>query len=166
MNGPGHDTASAQGRWDDDEWGVDEDEPLPDSRTGARRLALQALYWESASPGQLEEALRQRATAASMGADNVEFASQLARAGVEHVDEIAQVIADTSTNWTLDRIARVDGLVLRVALAELLFVADAPPRVTIHEAVEMAKEYGGDKSHAFVNGVLDAIARKRGLTSK
>ncbi len=155
--------ADAQRRWDDDEWGADEDEPLPNSRSGARRLALQALYWEAASPGQLEEALQQRATAAAMSTAHVEFAGRLARVCIEHSGDIQQLITATATNWRPDRIARLDGLILRLALTELLYLNDAPPRVAIHEAVELAKAYGGEKSHAFVNGVLDAIARQRGI---
>ena len=162
MNSP-DDTTQTQRRWDDDEWGGDDDEALPDTRSGARRLALQALYWEAASPGQLEEALRQRATAASMRPDNAEFASRLARSCIEHSSEIQELIGSTATNWRPERIARLDGLILRLAITELLFMNDAPPRVAIHEAVELAKAYGGDKSHAFVNGVLDAIARQRGV---
>lgn len=154
---------TSQRRWDDDEWGGEDDEVLPDSRSGARRLALQALYWESSSPGQIEEALRQRSTAASMGTENIEFAGRLARATLEHDEEIRSLVAGAATNWSPERIARVDGLILRLGLAELLFVQDAPARVVISEAVGMAKDYGGGKSHAFVNGVLDAIARQRGL---
>ncbi|HCL31574.1 MAG TPA: transcription antitermination factor NusB [Candidatus Latescibacteria bacterium] len=157
------DTTQQQRRWDDDEWGGEDDEILPDTRAGARRLALQALYWEVASPGQLEEALRQRATAASMGADNVEFAGSLARGCIIHSAEIKELIAATATNWHPSRIARLDGLILQLALTELLYLDDSPARVAIHEAVELAKAYGGDKSHAFVNGVLDAIARQRGI---
>jgi N utilization substance protein B len=52
---------------------------------------------------------------------------------------------------------------LRLALTELLYIEGVPAKVTIHEAIELAKSYGGDKSHAFVNGILDAIARQRGL---
>ena len=152
-----------QQRWDDDEWGGDDDEPLPDTRSGARRLALQALYWEAASPGQLDEALRQRATAANMGADNIDFAGRLARACMEHTAAIQDLIAAAATNWRPERIARLDGLILQLASTELRYLEDAPPRVTIHEAVELAKAYGGDKSHAFVNGVLDAIARQLGI---
>jgi transcription antitermination protein NusB len=162
VNSP-DDAAPVQRRWDDDEWGAEDDEPLPDTRSGARRLALQALYWEVASPGQLEEALRQRATAAKMGARNIEFAGRLARSCTEHDDEIRDLISKTATNWRPERIARLDGLILRLALTELLFLEDAPARVAIHEAVELAKAYGGDKSHAFVNGVLDTIARQRGI---
>ncbi|MFP6644258.1 MAG: transcription antitermination factor NusB [Candidatus Latescibacterota bacterium] len=162
MNSP-DDTTQTQRRWDDDEWGGDDDEVLPDTRSGARRLALQALYWEAASPGQLEEALRQRATAASMCSDNIDFASRLARGCIEHGSEIQGLIGSTATNWRPERIARLDGLILRLALTELLFLNDAPARVAIDEAVELAKAYGGDKSHAFVNGVLDAVARQRGI---
>jgi N utilization substance protein B len=162
MNSP-DDMTQTQRRWDDDEWGGDDDEVLPDTRSGARRLALQALYWEAASPGQLEEALRQRATAASMCSDNIDFASRLARGCIEHGSEIQGLIGSTATNWRPERIARLDGLILRLALTELLFLNDAPARVAIDEAVELAKAYGGDKSHAFVNGVLDAVARQRGI---
>ena len=145
-----------------DEWGVEEEE-LPDTRTGARRLALEVLYWEVASPGQLEEAFRQRATAAALRQENVEFASRLARAAVEHAEELDGLISTTATNWSSDRIARLDGLVLRLGAAELLYFDDVPPRVSIDEAVELARTYGGGKSHAFVNGVLDGIARARGI---
>ncbi|MEC9380651.1 MAG: transcription antitermination protein NusB, partial [Candidatus Latescibacterota bacterium] len=62
-----------------------------------------------------------------------------------------------------DRIARLDGLILRLGLAELLYIGDVPARVTIHEAVELAKTYGGGQSYRFVNGLLDAIARQRDL---
>ena len=145
-----------------DEWGVEEEE-LPDSRSGARRLALEVLYWEVASPGQLEEALRQRATAAGLRRENVEFASRLARAAVEHAEELHGLISSTATNWSSDRIARLDGLVLRLGAAELLYFDDVPGRVAIDEAVELARTYGGGQSHAFVNGVLDGIARARGI---
>lgn len=161
---PGPDETSGRPRqWDDAEWGGEDEEPLPDSRFGARRLALEALYWESASPGQLEDALRQRATAASLSLENVDFASRLARAAAEHADELDDLIAATATNWARSRIARLDFLVLRLGAAELIHLNDIPARVTIHEAVELAKTYGGGKSHAFVNGVLDAIARSRGI---
>jgi len=161
MNAP--DDTRQQHRWDDDGWGGDDDEPLPDTRSGARRLALQALYWELASPGQLEDALRQRATAANMGTSNVEFAGQLARVCIEHGTELHDLITAAATNWHPDRIARLDGLILRLALTELLYIEGVPAKVTIHEAIELAKSYGGDKSHAFVNGILDAITRQRGL---
>ena len=145
-----------------EEWGVEEE--LPDTRTGARRLALEVLYWEVASPGELEEAFRERATAAAaLRRENVEFANRLARTAVEHAEELDDLISTTATNWSSDRIARLDGIVLRLGAAELLYFDDVPARVSIDEAVELARTYGGGKSHAFVNGVLDGIARARGI---
>lgn len=154
--------APGRRRGEDAEWG-EEDVPLPDSRSGARRLALEVLYWESSSPGQLEEALRQRATAARLGPQNVAFAGRLVRAASDHAAQIDDLIAATATHWRRERIARLDGLVLRLAAAELLFLDDAPPRVAIHEAVELAKAYCGPQAYAFVNGILDAIAKARGI---
>lgn len=145
-----------------DEWGAEEEE-LPDTRSGARRLALEVLYWEAASPGQLEEALRQRAAAAALRPEHLRFASRLARTAVECAEELDGLISAAAANWSSDRIARLDGLVLRLGSAELLYFDDIPPRVSIDEAVELARAYGGDKSHAFVNGVLDGIARARGI---
>jgi N utilization substance protein B len=158
--GPGG-AAGLGRRWDEAEW--DGDEAVPDTRAGARRLALQALYWESASPGQLDEALRQLAAGTGLSPENAAFAARLARLAVDHADELDRLISQASTHWRRERIARLDGLVLRLALAELLYGQEAPARVCIHEAVELAKAYGGDRSYAFVNGVLDAVARARGL---
>ena len=62
-----------------------------------------------------------------------------------------------------NRIARIDRLILRLALAEMLFIGEIPIRVSIDEAVELAKSYSTDKSHAFVNGILDGIVRQKGL---
>lgn len=155
-------TATGRRRWDDVDWG-EEDAPLPDTRSGARRLALEVLYWESTAPGQLEEALRQRATATRLGADNAAFAGRLARAAAAHATELDDLIAATATGWRRERIARLDGLVLRLAAAELLYLDDSPPRVAVNEAIELAKAYCGPQSYAFVNGILDAIARARGI---
>ncbi|MEE2657433.1 MAG: transcription antitermination factor NusB [Candidatus Latescibacterota bacterium] len=149
--------------WDDAEWGDVESLPLPNSRSGARQLTLRALYWESASPGQLEAALSELTTATSLSAEHVEFACQLARTASEHADELDALISSAITHWSLDRISRVDGLALRLALGELLYVDGIPARVTIHEAVELVKAYSGPRSFAFVNGVLDAIARSQGV---
>jgi N utilization substance protein B len=82
---------------------------------------------------------------------------------VIHRAELDELVRENATNWAPERIARLDGLILRLALAELLHVEDIPARVTIHEAVELAKIYGGGQSYRFVNGLLDGIARKRGL---
>jgi N utilization substance protein B len=70
-------------------------------------------------------------------------------------------IAAASTRWKLHRIAMVERNILRVATYELLFELETPKEVIIDEALEVARRFGGDPSPAFVNGVLDVIARRR-----
>lgn len=160
---PADESSSRQNRWDDGEWGNAENVDIPQTRSGARQLALRALYWETANPGQVAEALKQLGDACPLSAQLRTFAEQIALAAVDHRAELDDLIHSNATNWRPERIARLDGLILRMALAELLYVEDVPARVTIHEAVELAKSYGGGQSFRFVNGLLDAIARQRGL---
>ena len=72
--------------------------------------------------------------------------------------EIDKLIEEHSHNWRLDRMARVDRSVLRVAVYELRFRDDIPKKVTLNEAVELGKRFGTEESSAFINGVLDRIA--------
>ncbi len=88
-----------------------------------------------------------------------EFALSLAR-GVEQQQAVLdETIAKHSHNWNMGRLSRVALCVLRVALYEMLFVEEIPVSVSINEAVELAKTYGGDEDASFVNGVLGGIAR-------
>ena len=66
-------------------------------------------------------------------------------------------------NWEFARIALLDKLILRMAITEMLFMHDIPPKVTISEAIEIAKEYSTSESSSFVNGILDAVFKKSGL---
>lgn len=85
------------------------------------------------------------------------FAEELI-AGVEaHRAEIDKVISESATNWSTDRIAKVDLAILRLAVFELLFRDDIPPVVSINEAVDLAKEYSSAEARRFVNGVLDRV---------
>ena len=74
--------------------------------------------------------------------------------------ELDDLVAATATNWRRERLARLDALILRQAAAEILHFEDIPEKVSIDEAVELAKTYGSERSYAFVNGVLDAIVRQ------
>jgi len=71
--------------------------------------------------------------------------------------EIEQLISRASRNWRLDRMSRVDRCILRLAVYEMAFVDDVPPRVSIDEAVELGKRFGSEDSAGFINGVLDNI---------
>ena len=75
--------------------------------------------------------------------------------------ELDDELADVTTNWRLERIGAVERCVLRLAAAELT-IGETPPRVVIQEAVTLAERYGSSASAKFVNGVLDALARRMG----
>ena len=70
------------------------------------------------------------------------------------------VIEKRLKNWELQRIAVIDKVILRLALAEILYFSDIPPEVSINEAIELAKKYSTEKSSKFINGILDAIYRR------
>ena len=83
--------------------------------------------------------------------------------GVEgYIDEIDSLLSKYSENWTIDRMTGVDRNILRMAVYELLYRPEIPRNVTINEAVEIGKKFGSEDSGAFVNGILDRIARDHG----
>jgi len=87
------------------------------------------------------------------------FAEELILGVAENLEKIDQVIEEHSTNWALDRMARVDLSLLRLAAFELLFKPETPSSVIINEAVEIGKRFGTKETPAFVNGILDKISR-------
>jgi len=120
------------------------------------------LYQVEVAGGGAPETVKNRFWDERRAESDVElFASLLVKAYEEHAEKIDKVIAAAAHNWDFDRIARVDRNILRVATAELLYVGDVPPKVTVNEAVEIAKKYGStEKSYGFVNGVLDRIMKE------
>jgi len=89
-----------------------------------------------------------------------EFADYLCRGTQERIKEIDAMIEKHSTNWKISRMTAVDRNILRLATFELLDLRDIPHSVTINEAVEIAKRYGTEESAAFINGILDKIAKE------
>lgn len=92
--------------------------------------------------------------------DVVAFTEALARGAIVNQDEIYRVITEASTNWSLERMAKVDLAILRLAVYELLFTPETPSRVVINEAIEIGKRFGTGESSAFLNGILDRIAHQ------
>jgi transcription antitermination protein NusB len=88
------------------------------------------------------------------------FARLLISGTLEHLPEIDRQIKAQLQHWDFDRLARVDCANLRMSVYALLFQKDIPASVTIDEAIDIAKEFGSDDSYKFINGVLDAIAKK------
>lgn len=88
------------------------------------------------------------------------FATELIKGTLSGLDEIDAVINKAAEHWVLDRMAAVDRNILRFAVYELLHRKDIPAPVTINEAIEIAKKYSTAESAAFINGILDKIAKK------
>jgi N utilization substance protein B len=142
------------------------------TRRRARELALQTLYalekghgdadvavthmraWAEEKPSQDEDL----AALVRGGEELQSFAEMLVRGVMGKRDEIDEVIAQSSTNWKVARMAIVDRNILRMAIFELKHLHDIPPKVTLNEAIEIAKRYGTEDSGAFINGILDRIA--------
>jgi N utilization substance protein B len=128
----------------------------------ARARALQALYaWDVRGKEPLERVASQVWDDLAVSADERQLASPLIRDIARIGAEIDAELADVTTNWRLERLGVVERCVLRLAAAELRREA-APPRVVIQEAIRLAERFGSPQSARFVNGVLDALARRMG----
>lgn len=79
----------------------------------------------------------------------------------DKIDKIDNLILSNLKNWTLDRIARIDLAILRLAIYEIMYMQDIPEKVSVNEAVELAKEYGNSDSKSFVNGILAKILKDK-----
>lgn len=129
------------------------------NRRKGRELALQALY-------QIEITGDTSAAAVDLflqhfegNAKAKEFARRLVSGTVSQRAEIDRLIAQATEHWKIERLAKVDFVLLRMAAYELLFCADIPTSVTLDEAIEIAKRFGSEESAGFINGVLDHIAQ-------
>ncbi len=91
------------------------------------------------------------------GGETDKFLERLVSGVLEHRQELDRLIERFSENWRLDRIDVIDRNILRMALFELLYCEDIPPKVTINEAIDLGKRYGSEDSGSFINGILDRI---------
>ena len=129
-------------------------------RTKARERAVQALYQIDVAATDLDEALERFWRSFEPVEREVrEAAEGYVRGVARHRRTIDDAIEAVSENWRLDRMAKVDRNVLRLAVFELQHRADVPVRVVLNEAIELGKKYGSESSGAFINGLLDRIAQ-------
>jgi len=131
-------------------------------RTKARECVLQVLYTMDVSCiKEAKEALEEFwAEHPSYSNEIREFAAELVGGVSKEMDRLDKTISEYATNWSLKRMAVVDRNILRFATFELLFREDIPPKVTINEAVDIAKKFGDANSGKFVNGILDKIGKE------
>ena len=131
-------------------------------RRRARARALQALYaWDLVPDGGLVNVSERMFADLAVGPDERSIAAPLLAKAAETITEIDTDLAAVTTNWRLERLSAIDRSVLRLAAAELR-IGETPPVTVIKEAIHLAERFGTDASARFVNGVLDALARRLG----
>jgi transcription antitermination factor NusB len=129
-------------------------------RSKAREYVLQMLYQVDITRGDWQEILKGFWESNEQGDISLElkdFSAQLLGGVIEHMQDIDKKISKYAANWQLERMAFVDRNIMRLGCFELIFREDIPPKVTINEAVELAKKYSGSESGKFVNAILDQI---------
>jgi N utilization substance protein B len=130
--------------------------------TRARARVLQALYaWDLRGEEQLERVATQIWDDLAVSPEERRLAGPLVQVVARQQRELDLELADVTTNWRLERLGVIERCVLRLGAAELAR-GETPPRVVIQEAVKLAERYGSLQSAKFVNGVLDALARRMG----
>jgi N utilization substance protein B len=138
---------------------------MSNPRRQSRELALQLLF-QSEFDKDFDKSKTFRRFVENFGiTEEVQKYGQPLLEGIwEHLSEIDSVIQAASPKWKVYRMGAVDRNILRIAAFELLFSAgDIPPRVAINEAIEMGKVFGNTDSGAFINGILDQVARDKNL---
>ena len=127
-------------------------------RTLARDWALKILYQTEMTAQSIDEVAQTFwAEEDRKDPDVIEFCKRLVGGVQENLKAIDEKISQYATNWQLKRMAVIDRNILRLGVFELHYAPDIPPKVTINEAVELAKKYGDLESGKFVNGILDKI---------
>lgn len=131
--------------------------------TRARARALQALYaWEMRGGDNLMRLADQVWDDLAVASEERKLATGLVRAVAAHLTDLDAGLSEVTTNWRLERIGAIERSVLRLGAGEL-GSNQTPPRVVIKEAVRLAERFGSEESARFVNGVLDAYARRTGM---
>jgi N utilization substance protein B len=132
-------------------------------RRKAREDALQLLYQLEFEPSEPEAARRKFWAVRRTPQAEREYADHLFRSVLDRQAEIDGLIQSVSKNWRVERMPLVDRNVLRMAVLELIQESTAPA-VVMDEAIEVARKFSSAESAAFINGILDALSRKMGLT--
>ena len=134
-------------------------------RRFVREKVLQILYayevnqdGHKATVDSLMEEIKEKA--------DKEFATDLIIKVIKHTTELDNKIKERVANWEMNRIALIDKILLRIGICELIYFPDIPPKVSINESIEIAKEYSTARSGKFINGILDAILSELKETGK
>lgn len=126
-------------------------------RRKVRKVALTILYIHDLLGFPLDEVVKEVLEKNKLSEKNLEFLDKLISKIKEHKRKIDRTVKKHLINWEFHRLSYIDRAILRIATCELLFFDDIPPKVSINEAIELAKEFSDEEAKRFINGVLDAI---------
>lgn len=129
------------------------------NRRKARELVLEALYRIEIAQQEPEQIFNSIITREELPETVKEFTKRLLTQTVARLSDIDSIIKEVAENWRLERIAVIDRNILRFAICEILYFDDVPDKVSIDEAIEIAKKFSTDDSGRFVNGILDKVLK-------
>ena len=126
-------------------------------RTRSREIAMELLFSMEISKNSYEETIECFVEDYEMDLKTIdlEYIKEVMKSVVDHKEEIDEIIKNSLINWTIERVSKVNLIIVRLAIAEMLYIDDVPEVVAINEAIELTKKYSDDKSVSFVNGALD-----------
>jgi len=127
------------------------------NRRRSRSRALQMLYACEVGDHSLKDVINDPIFNIKNDSESKRFCEKLVRLTLEHRIEFDEFIRSKTENWEFERIAMVDKLLIRIALCEILYFPEIPPKVTINEAIEISKDFSTTESGRFINGIIDAI---------
>lgn len=129
-------------------------------RRRARMIVLQALYELDFTDHTVEPVLEARFADFPLPEAAQQFSRSLTKGIQTYRTYLDSIVSELAPEWPIEQIAAIDRNVLRIAVYELLFSPDIPPKVAINEAVELAKMFGSESSPRFVNGVLGSLVSR------
>ena len=130
-----------------------------DPRHGARKLALTAVFCWLFSESDDEQCLELSKELLNQNSVDKGLTLHIVEGVKAHKQEIDDIIAKCAPEWPLDKISKIDLVILRIAIFEILFSDKTPDRVAIDESIELAKDFGNDTSGKFINGVLGTVVK-------
>lgn len=131
-------------------------------RSKAREVALCILYQQEISRRDTSELFSRYLEEYPQSQEVIDFASTLVQGVFSRLTLLDERIKTYARNWEIERMAIIDRNILRLAIFELLFLEEVPPKVSINEAIELAKKFGDTDSPRFVNGILDKVYKMEG----
>jgi N utilization substance protein B len=127
-------------------------------RHQARELALKVLFQLEGTGDDPQEVLGYHASEGGSSEEVANFAGQLVRGVIANQEKLDAILSEASDHWKLDQMAKVDRIILRIAVYEIAIDRRVPTKAAINESIELAKTFSGEEAGRFVNGILGRVA--------